>query len=84
MICDLFSRLGLVVGVMVQHEVDTSRCSSGSYLLRLYLVGAVILLAGTILITMALSCHSARGTIMETSPRKLVSPLIVTRYSSFV
>ncbi|KAK3867731.1 hypothetical protein Pcinc_026825 [Petrolisthes cinctipes] len=71
--------LGLLVGLMVQHEVDTSRCSSGSYLLRLYLLGAVILLAVTILITVAMSWHSARGTIMDTSPRKRVSHLIVSR-----
>lgn len=72
-------RLGLTTAIFVQHESDTSRCSSGSHLLRLFLLGSLVLLGVTLIITVLLVVHSSRGTILTPLPRKHVPALIVTR-----
>ncbi|XP_063858266.1 diacylglycerol lipase-beta-like isoform X4 [Scylla paramamosain] len=71
--------LGLTTAIMVQHESDTSRCSDGSHLLRLFLLVSLVLLGVTLVITMMLVVHSSRGTIVNALPRKHVPALIVTR-----
>ncbi|KAG0725122.1 Sn1-specific diacylglycerol lipase beta [Chionoecetes opilio] len=74
-----FVWLGLTTALLVQHESDTSRCSSGSHLLRLFLLGSLVLQGVTLVITMLLVVHSCRGTIVNTLPRKHVPALLVTR-----
>ncbi|XP_042206197.1 diacylglycerol lipase-beta-like [Homarus americanus] len=71
--------LGLTLTLMVHHESDTSKCMSGSHLLRVYLIGSLVILWVTLLITLVLVYFSSRGTIMNTAPRKHVSSLIVIR-----
>lgn len=71
--------LGLTTAIFIQHESDTSRCSSGSHLLRLFLLGSLVLLGVTLIITVMLVVHSSRGTVVITLPRKHVPALIVTR-----
>lgn len=70
---------GLVLALFIQHEADTSRCSHGSYLLRLFLIGGMAILGVTLIVTVLLVCHSSRGTMMITEPRKHVPNLIVAR-----
>ncbi|XP_066966714.1 diacylglycerol lipase-beta-like isoform X3 [Macrobrachium rosenbergii] len=71
--------LGLVLALFIHHESDTSRCSHGSDLLRLFLVGAMVLLGVTLIVTIILVIFSSRGTIMNTEPRKRVADLLVIR-----
>nr|XP_053637013.1 diacylglycerol lipase-beta-like isoform X1 [Cherax quadricarinatus]XP_053637014.1 diacylglycerol lipase-beta-like isoform X1 [Cherax quadricarinatus]XP_053637015.1 diacylglycerol lipase-beta-like isoform X1 [Cherax quadricarinatus]XP_053637016.1 diacylglycerol lipase-beta-like isoform X1 [Cherax quadricarinatus] len=71
--------LGLALTLFIHHESDTSMCSSGSHLLRLFLLGSMVILGITLIITVALVLFSSRGTIMNTAPRKRVSHLLVTR-----
>lgn len=75
-----YGRLGLAVALFVHHETYMSRCSSGSHLLRLFLIVEMVILGTTLIITMVLVCHSGRGTIMNTAPRRHVPNLILTRY----
>nr|XP_045609278.1 diacylglycerol lipase-beta-like isoform X2 [Procambarus clarkii] len=71
--------LGLTLTLFIHHEADTSRCTSGSHLLRLFLIGSMVILGTTLIITVLLVFFSSRGTIMNTAPRKRVSRLLVTR-----
>lgn len=71
--------LGLAVALFVHHETYTSKCSSGSHLLRLFLLVEMVILGTTLVTTMVLVCHSRRGTIMNTGPRRHVPNLILMR-----
>ena len=68
--------------LFAQHESDVDVCESGSNLLRLYLIGVMVLLSLTLIVTLTLIVHSARGSIMNTEPRKHVPNIIILRYDS--
>ncbi|KAK7068206.1 hypothetical protein SK128_005996 [Halocaridina rubra] len=70
--------LGLLLTLFAHHEADTSSCS-GSHLLRLFLIGGIVILGVTLIVTLLLVFHSSRGTVMNICPRKHVANLIATR-----
>lgn len=69
----------LLIALFASHEVNLDQCEDGGHLLRLFLLGTMIILGTTLVITIALVIHSARGTIMHPTARSGVPKLIIAR-----
>ncbi|CAL4085355.1 unnamed protein product [Meganyctiphanes norvegica] len=69
----------LLIALFASHEANLDQCDDGSHLLRLFLLGSMIILGTTLIITIVLVIHSSRGTIMNPSPRSGVPKLIIAR-----
>ncbi|RZF36575.1 hypothetical protein LSTR_LSTR010686 [Laodelphax striatellus] len=67
------SLMGTVTGRYYRY---TWTCATGGDFVRVYLIGTCVLLAVVLLVLIALVCHSARGSIVDTHARRHV-PLLL-------
>ncbi|XP_076044730.1 diacylglycerol lipase-beta-like isoform X3 [Oratosquilla oratoria] len=71
--------LALIIWLFIWHEINTELCINGWHL-RMYLIGVMVILGSTLILTIVLTCHSMRGTIMHTAPRRHVPLLLLLRF----
>ncbi|KAB7502007.1 Sn1-specific diacylglycerol lipase beta [Armadillidium nasatum] len=60
-------------------DPDGTSCKKGETLIRIYVIGVLVILSLSFLLSVTLAIHSAKGTIMTTAPRRYVPQILIFR-----